>query len=278
MLHRLSAREAVLLAAVLGLLALAACGLPLAQDPAFHGFADRRPWLGIPNAADVLSNLPFALAAVWGLRLLQRLPAGALDGAQRAMAALFFAGLGLTAAGSAWYHWAPDQAGLAVDRACMAVAFAGLLGLAVADRVGARAGWATGLVLLPAGLASIAVWLHDGNLLPWACLQGGGIVLLLWLGLLAPPAAALRVRWLWVIAAYAAAKLAEQADHALFAHGGWLSGHTLKHLLASLAALPVLAALTRRLGAAAVSRQNPAPARQAAFALPTAETGASHGR
>src|SRR5262245_36918451 len=45
---------------------VAACVLlpRLAQDPAYHGFADQRPWLGVPHAADVLSNLAFALVGI----------------------------------------------------------------------------------------------------------------------------------------------------------------------------------------------------------------------
>jgi hypothetical protein len=40
---------------------------PIAQDPAYHVMADRRPLLGIPNALNVLSNVPFAVAGVLGL-------------------------------------------------------------------------------------------------------------------------------------------------------------------------------------------------------------------
>ena len=51
-------------------------------------------------------------------------------------------------------------------------------------------------------------------------------------------------QWGWVIAAYAVAKVVEVGDHAIFeATGGWLSGHTLKHLVAACAAWPVIAAL-----------------------------------
>ena len=45
---------------------------------------------------------------------------------------VFCAGLVLTALCSAIYHWEPDNAGLGLDRLGMAVAFAGLLGLAAA--------------------------------------------------------------------------------------------------------------------------------------------------
>ena len=32
---------------------------PVPQDPAYHQFADARPWLGIPNFQNVASNLPW---------------------------------------------------------------------------------------------------------------------------------------------------------------------------------------------------------------------------
>ena len=39
----------------------------VAQDPSYHRFADQRQWLGVPNAADVLSNLAFALVGLVGV-------------------------------------------------------------------------------------------------------------------------------------------------------------------------------------------------------------------
>ena len=42
-----------------------------------HPFVDARSWCGIPNTLDVLSNLPFALFGLWGLRVLGRVPAAA---------------------------------------------------------------------------------------------------------------------------------------------------------------------------------------------------------
>src|SRR6185369_8274377 len=124
--------EAMLLLTCLSLLALALFGPALAQPAHYHEFADQRVLWGVPFAMDVLSNLPFALAGAVGAWCLWSLPSGALSNVQRAMAALFFIGLLLTAAASSWYHWHPDDAGLAVDRCGMAVAFAGLLGLAAA--------------------------------------------------------------------------------------------------------------------------------------------------
>ena len=40
---------------------------PIHQPQAYHAFADARPWLGVPRAGDVLSNVPFALVGLWAL-------------------------------------------------------------------------------------------------------------------------------------------------------------------------------------------------------------------
>ncbi|HMX53755.1 MAG TPA: hypothetical protein PLP53_07480, partial [Plasticicumulans sp.] len=50
----------------------------LAQPPGYHAFADTRALAGIANAADVLSNLSFLLAALAGAWTLLRLPATAV--------------------------------------------------------------------------------------------------------------------------------------------------------------------------------------------------------
>jgi hypothetical protein len=235
-----SRAEALLLAAVLLLTAVALFGPALAQPGPVHDFADGRALWGVPHALDVLSNLPFALAGLAGLWWLS---GAQLLRAQALTAGLFFAGLLATFAGSSIYHWAPDDAGLALDRHGMALAFAGLLGLLAATTVSARAGLALAAALVVLGPASVHAWSLTGNVLPWALVQFGGMALVLALAW-AHRLPGLDVRWGWVIAAYALAKLFELGDHVVFeATGQWLSGHTLKHLTAAAAAWPVLAAL-----------------------------------
>ncbi|WP_235965381.1 hypothetical protein [Caenimonas soli] len=239
-----SKSETLLLLACACLVAVALFGPAVIQPPGYHGFADQRVLWGVPFAMDVLSNLPFALAGVAGLWFLGKAPPRALSNVQRAMAILFFGGLVLTACGSAWYHAQPDDAGLAIDRIGMAAAFAGLLGLAAAGRVSERAGALLGLTILLLAPVAIELGSSTGNVLPWAALQFGGMAVVVWLAWLRPRPGALVIRLGWVILAYAAAKLLEINDRAVFDLTGQLvSGHTLKHLVAALAALPVLAAV-----------------------------------
>ncbi|HSV57360.1 MAG TPA: hypothetical protein VLJ19_00565 [Variovorax sp.] len=277
--QRLERREAWLIGAA-GLLLLLALFVP---DLAGHGaglgsnLADIRTLAGLPNAMDVLSNLPFLLVGLLGLYRLHglehahehghqgasppfvhdELPVNALD-----CAWLFFAGLVLVAAGSAFYHLQPDDAvRLTGDRAAMAVAFAGVIGLAVCDRVSQRAGWPAACVALTAGLLAVAIFQETGNVMPWAVVQFGGMALVLAMAFMRPVPSATRTMRLklgWLVACYALAKVCEMADGAIFeATQQLISGHSLKHMVAALAALPVLQAV-RSLGQDTLMHNAPA--------------------
>ena len=259
--RRLSRRESWLaaVAAFMLLLALLAPALTGAAA-ATPSFSDMRSLAGLPNAIDVLSNLPFLVLGMLGLYRLHQLerhheqahspahdelPGGALD-----CAWLFFAGLVLVAVASGFYHLHPDDAmRLAGDRAAMAVAFAGVIGLAVFDRVSQRAAWPAACVSLAGGLAAVAVFQQSGNVTPWAVVQFGGMALVLWMATLRPVRGSLprlQLKLGGLIAAYAVAKVLELADAPVFELTGHLvSGHSLKHVVAAFAAVPVLQALHR---------------------------------
>jgi hypothetical protein len=242
--------ERWLFATILALLALAILGPDVLQPANHHDFADQRYLAVLPYAADVLSNVPFA---IWGciglialkrLTLSQRIEKLQLAPQQIGLLALFFGGFILTAGASSWYHLQPNDASLLIDRLGMTVAFAGLLGLAAADRASLRAGMLLCWSILILGAISLWVWSMSGNVLPWMVLQFGGMALILWLASLKPLPTALAVRWGAVILIYAAAKGLELADHAIYDGTSHLvSGHSLKHIVASFAAWPVIAAL-----------------------------------
>lgn len=223
---------------------------PIAQDPAYHAFADTRAGLGIANAADVLSNVLFVPVGLFGLWASRGLAPGAL---RRALG-VFFAGVVLVAPGSAYYHLSPDNATLFWDRLPMSVAFSGLLAAVLAERVGgAFAGRGVLGALVLAGLASVVYWRVSeaggaGDLRPYALVQFGSMAAIVALMALFPRSdAVLGWRAAGLAAAgYALAKVAETFDPHIFAFlGGAVSGHTLKHLFAALAVLGVALTLGR---------------------------------
>ena len=60
--------EALLVLACMVLAAAAVFGPGVGQPPGFHAYAEHRALWGIPHGLDVLSNIPFAVAGVLGLR------------------------------------------------------------------------------------------------------------------------------------------------------------------------------------------------------------------
>ncbi|HEY0338432.1 MAG TPA: hypothetical protein VGC70_13905 [Burkholderiales bacterium] len=114
---------------------------PIHQDQGYHRFADARAFLGMENAADVLSNLPFLVIGAMGLVLLWRSRETRLISGDESRAYwVLFGAVMLTGVGSSYYHVAPDDARLVWDRLPIAIAFMALLSAVIAERVNVKAG------------------------------------------------------------------------------------------------------------------------------------------
>jgi len=247
---KLSYRQRIAVLTGLLLLGLASLLLvdPIPQDPAYHLFADTRPWFGIPNFLDVVSNLGFAVVGLFGLVTLTRSPFlfHAPDDARPYL--VFFAGVTLISLGSACFHWSPSNETLLWDRFPMSVAFMALAAAIVADRIHRRAGNGWLLVLLVSlGIGSLLYWhitesLGRGDLRFYAFVQFYPVVMLPVIIWLFPDNRYTAGRYIiWVFVWYGLSKLLEHYDAAVFnLLGETVSGHTLKHLAAAASALVVL--------------------------------------
>ena len=221
------------------------------QDSAYHAFADQRSLLGIPNFLNVVSNLGFVVVGALGLRVLARCHVrGGLPELCR-IYRLFFLGLLLVGAGSAFYHWEPSNTTLVWDRLPMSLAFMAFFSAMIGERISVTAGRRLLVPLLLAGVLAVAYWhLSEqngaGDLRPYVLVQFSPMLLVPLMLVL------FRGRpggsgWLWaMLLAYAASKVAESSDAAVLELTGVLSGHTLKHLLAAAGGLLFLGALLRR--------------------------------
>ena len=234
---------------------------PIPQPQSYHHFADQRAIFGVPHGLDVLSNLAFLVSGLLGLFFVAKFARMMDSGTKWAFATLFF-GLVLTSVGSAYYHLAPGNQRLVFDRLPMIIAMAGCGGAVLADRFGGRAVWAVA-PLVATGLWTVYQWnaseaAGHGDL-RWYSLYQGLIILtgalLLWMfpsRNQATPAFAIAV------GGNVLAKLFELLDKPIFAVAGIVSGHTLKHLSAGLAFLP-LVFLVRRMATKKLSSDS-APA------------------
>lgn len=240
------------LAGLAGVAALLAPPIP--QDLAYHRFADTRAWVGVPNALNVLSNAGFVLVGALGLAfVLGAASAGRAfqEPGERWPYAVFFGGLLLTGVGSAYYHWAPDNARLAWDRLPLAITLMGLLAATIAERVGVTVALRLLGPLVAVGVGSVAYW-------RWTEQQGAGDLRLYALVQFCPIVAVPLMLWwlaprytrggdlLAAAATYAAAKVPELLDGSVLSATRVVSGHTLKHLLAALAGYWVLRMLRHR--------------------------------
>lgn len=178
------------------------------QSAGYHDFFDHRTILGVPNFWNVVSNLPFLFVAIWGALVRPGKPEPAYT--------IVLLGTALTAFGSAYYHWSPNDATLFWDRLPMTLVFMGIF----ADVLGERA---LLFPLVAAGVASVLWWRWTGDLRAYAAVQFVPMLVIpLWLLTRRPRYTG--TRWLWATAGlYVLAKLLELADRTL------AGGHAWKH-------------------------------------------------
>lgn len=239
-----------LVALALVAIAWALASPPIAQDPAYHRFADERTILGIPNFWNVVSNLPFALVGLYGLHACRVGRFGrAEDRWPWVVVAIGSVFVGL---GSAYYHLAPSDPTLFWDRLPMTLAFMGLFSVAIVERIAHRAGLFLLLPFVVLGALSVEVWRRGelagvGDLRFYALVQFYPM-LALPLVLLLFPSRYDRAWALWVtLALYVAAKLFEGFDAVVYVVLGHLvSGHAIKHVLAAAAVGVAFHSIARR--------------------------------
>jgi hypothetical protein len=244
---RLKIMLAIIVAAIIAILNID----PIAQDPAYHNFADQRRILGIANFFNVVSNLPFVIIGIMGIRLVALHKATGGLAELQTMYLTFFVGTLLIGFGSAYYHYHPDNQTLLWDRLPMTIAFMALFGAIIGEYISTRLAWKLFIPLLLLGIASVVYW-HvtelngHGDLRAYALVQFLPILLIpliLWLF----DSKLNGDKYIWgIIGAYAASKLMELFDAGLYSILGSLSGHSLKHLFAAFATLMFYWALRDR--------------------------------
>jgi hypothetical protein len=81
---------------------------PMAQDPGYHAFADARTLHGLRNFWNVISNIPFFLVALYGVKALRRRIAF-VEPSERVAYCILLGGIAAVSAGSAYYHLRPNE-------------------------------------------------------------------------------------------------------------------------------------------------------------------------
>ncbi len=205
------------------------------QPESYHNFADKRN-LCCPNTLDVLSNVPFLVHGLMGSLFLFR-SASSFTQNEFYNWSVFFFGCSVTSLGSAYYHWRPTTERLVWDRLPMTICFMSLYSQIIEERI-VFIPVLTPLLLV-IGVLSIINWVWSKDLRLYVLVQFYPLLtipLILWL--FEPRYANSTYDYLFCLAFYFFAKIAESLDKPIFeATKHMISGHTLKHLLASLSML-----------------------------------------
>ena len=240
---------------ILGLLIISAICLyfvpPVPQWNSYHQFSDNRTFFSISNFGNVASNIGFVVVGVYGLfiifhkqifnKKLDLIPYGVL------FFSIIFVGVG-----SAHYHLNPTTETLFWDRLPMSISFMSFFSAIVCDRINKITGTYIVLpILILTGIYSVIYWQQtelggEGDLRLYGLVQyfpmfAIPLILFLFPSYKYTPPSPI----FWTLAWYVIAKLFEYFDlDILNMSSNFLSGHTLKHLAATLAVICILRMLT----------------------------------
>jgi hypothetical protein len=228
---------------------------PIAQDQTYHVFADRRSFFGISNFCDIVSNLPFIIFGLMGLAFLFNKESDKFQFSmhgEQFLWKVFFFGVALVGLGSGYYHINPENSTLVWDRLPMTIVFMAFLSLVIMERIDRNAALILFPVLLAVGIGSVFYWdytesLGEGDLRLYALVQFLSlllIALIFWLF----PAKYTGMKYLgFTLGWYALAKVLEHFDKAIFdLLWNMVSGHSLKHIAASIGSYTMLLYVKKR--------------------------------
>ena len=233
-------------AVTVGAIAVAFWLSPIPQDPTYHAFADSRTLFGTLNFWNVFSNLSFVFIGAFGLNSFYRLE----PESPRLAYVVFCLGAVFVGFGSAYYHYNPSMETLIWDRLPMTIALMALFSMVIRDRISEQFGNSILWPLILVGMTTVGYWYWSelqgqGDLRPYGVIQFLPI-LLIPLMLILCVGKELNTPWLWAtLGTYALAKAAEYFDQGIYVITGIVSGHSIKHVLGSVAVLWAVFAVLR---------------------------------
>lgn len=214
------------------------------QDLQYHNFSDSNIYLSIPNALNVLSNIPFILVGIYGMLCLaqSKISSTAIANSNKLAYWVLFAGTTFVGFGSSYYHLSPSNETLVWDRLPMTIAFMSLYSIIICEFVSAKWCRYVLVLLLTLGALSVLYWWYTesqglGDLRYYAVVQFFPIITIPII-LLFFKSKFTMVSAYWVLLiTYVLAKLLENFDHQVHEFLTLLSGHSIKHVLPAIGVL-----------------------------------------
>ncbi|MBS3951399.1 MAG: ceramidase domain-containing protein [Methylomicrobium sp.] len=222
------------LTCIMGVLFLPA----IPQFPGYHGLADDRTLWGIPNMLNIITNLPFTLVGIAGIRLLAKASALNVIIELKPCYYWFFAGIAGVGLGSIYYHNDPSNDTLVWDRLPMSLAFMSFFCIILGEYVSIKMAKSLSYPLLLIGAGSVLYWWlgekqGQGDLRIYGLVQYLPLVLMPIILLIYPAKFSHANRYWIFYGLYGLAKIFEIGDLTIYQLSGFISGHSLKHLAAA---------------------------------------------
>ncbi len=207
---------------------------PIIQDSAYHNFADCRLIFCVPNFWNVFSNTAFLFVGFLGLnKWYQSSQHKQLD------LLLFSTSMILIGLGSAYYHLTPNNQTLVWDRLPMTIAFMSFFSCIIKNLIHKKTGEALTIPFVALGIISVLYWANNnssghGDLRLYIIVQYLPMLLIPLITLLYKSSHIEKSDIIIVLALYSASKAFEFLDSQIFQFYSIISGHTLKHLCATI--------------------------------------------
>lgn len=224
---------------------------PIPQDLNYHAFGDSREIFGVPNFWNVISSFFFLAVGVSGLYQILFIKKFCLINDIKIVYVVLFSFSVLIAFGSAYYHLLPGNRTLLWDRLPMSVVFMSFFTIIISEFVSLRAGKLLFIPLICAGVASVMHWYisetqGQGDLCLYALVQFYPLLLIPVI-LLFFKSRYTQVNFYWaLLCLYGLSKVFEYFDVVIFEYSNFISGHTIKHMLAAMAVGVLLIAYQKR--------------------------------
>jgi len=208
------------------------------QDTAYHDFADCREIYSISNFWNVISNLPFLVVGLYALYKMYMLKSLVILDEIKASYLLLFIGVTLVSFGSSYYHLDPNNETLLWDRLPMTIAFMALFSIIISEFLSLKIGKSLLLPLLFLGMGSVLYWFMGelsgaGDLRLYALVQFLPIIIMPIILFFFPSTFSLTRGYWYLMFCYVLAKFFEQFDSEVYEVLGFISGHSIKHMVAA---------------------------------------------
>ena len=207
------------------------------QDPSYHLFADQRQIVGVSHFFNVISNTLFLIVGFLGVKLLLSEKQYNIIPEIYWAYLTFFISVFAVGIGSGYYHLLPTNDTLIWDRLPMTVAFTAFFAIILSEFVSIKLGKRIFIPILLFGIFSVGYWHYteqqgQGDLRIYGLVQFLPI-LLIPLILIMFPSRFPDTRYYWyLLGFYVLAKVFEASDELVYSLLSFISGHSIKHLLA----------------------------------------------